>query len=302
MVTAAANQIKTEGVRRLSPFMVPSFLSNLAAGQVAIRFGFHGPTGTPTTACAASAQAIGDAMRLIETGEADIALCGGTESSVDAVAIGGFTAAKALSFSFNDDPTRASRPFDASHDGFVLSEGAAMLVIKRLSHAERRGARPLAILSGYGTTTDAHHVTAGWPDGREAARAMEIALTRAGISPTDLGYVNAHATSTPVGDAAELAALRRLFGSSIGTVPVGSTKSATGHMLGAAGAMEALSSVLAIDRGILPPSLNIERPMQGAEGIDLLNEGARNAAPIHVLSNAFGFGGVNAALVFSRHV
>lgn len=302
MVTAAANQIKTEGVRRLSPFMVPSFLSNLAAGQVAIRFGFHGPTGTPTTACAASAQAIGDAMRLIETGEADIALCGGTESSVDAVAIGGFTAAKALSFSFNDDPTRASRPFDANHDGFVLSEGAAMLVIERLSHAERRGARPLAILSGYGTTTDAHHVTAGWPDGREAARAMEIALTRAGISPTDLGYVNAHATSTPVGDAAELAALRRLFGSSIGTVPVGSTKSATGHMLGAAGAMEALSSVLAIDRGILPPSLNIERPMQGAEGIDLLNEGARNAAPIHVLSNAFGFGGVNAALVFSRHV
>lgn len=302
MVTAAANQIKTEGVRRLSPFMVPSFLSNLAAGQVAIRFGFHGPTGTPTTACAASAQAIGDAMRLIETGEADIALCGGTESSVDPVAIGGFTAAKALSFSFNDDPTRASRPFDANHDGFVLSEGAAMLVIERLSHAERRGARPLAILSGYGTTTDAHHVTAGWPDGREAARAMEIALTRAGISPTDLGYVNAHATSTPVGDAAELAALRRLFGSSIGTVPVGSTKSATGHMLGAAGAMEALFSVLAIDRGILPPSLNIERPMQGAEGVDLLNEGARNAAPIHVLSNAFGFGGVNAALVFSRHV
>lgn len=302
VVTAAANQIKTEGVRRLSPFMVPSFLSNLAAGQVAIRFGFHGPTGTPTTACAASAQAIGDAMRLIETGEADIALCGGTESSVDPVAIGGFTAAKALSFSFNDDPTRASRPFDANHDGFVLSEGAAMLVIERLSHAERRGARPLAILSGYGTTTDAHHVTAGWPDGREAARAMEIALTRAGISPTDLGYVNAHATSTPVGDAAELAALRRLFGSSIGNVPVGSTKSATGHMLGAAGAMEALFSVLAIDRGILPPSLNIERPMQGAEGIDLLNEGARNAAPIHVLSNAFGFGGVNAALVFSRHV
>lgn len=299
-ITAATDLIRTTGVRRLSPFVVPSFLPNLAAGQVSIRFGFHGPAGSPTTACAASAQAVGDAMRLIRSGEADIALCGGAEGCVDPVAIGGFTAAKALSFAFNDEPRRASRPFDVDHDGFVLSEGAAMLVIERLSHAERRGAPPLAVLSGYGTTTDAHHVTAGWDDGREAARAMEIALAMAGVAADEIGYVNAHATSTPVGDAAELAALKKLFGNGGASVPVGSTKSATGHMLGAAGAIEAVFSVLAIQKQVLPPSLNIDQPMPEAEGFDLLSDGARNAKANHVLSNAFGFGGVNAALVFSR--
>lgn len=300
-ITGAAELIRTAGVRRLSPFVVPSFLPNLAAGQVSIRFGFHGPAGAPVTACAASAQAIGDALRLIRTGEADIALCGGTEACVDPVAIGGFTAAKALSFSFNDAPHRASRPFDADHDGFVLSEGAAMLVIERLSHAERRGARPLAVLSGYGTTTDAHHVTAGWPDGREAARAMKIALAMAEIDAGAISYVNAHATSTPVGDAAELAALENVLGAAKANTPVGSTKSATGHMLGAAGAIEAVFSVLAIQNQILPPSLNIDDPMPEAEGFDLISTGARAAKVEHVLSNAFGFGGVNAALVFSRY-
>ena len=299
-ITAASELVRTEGPRRLSPFVVPSFLPNLAAGQVSIRFGFNGPAGSPTTACAASAQAIGDAMRLIRSGEADIALCGGAEGCVDPVAIGGFTAAKALSFGYNDDPQRASRPFDADHDGFVLSEGAAMLVIERLDHAERRGARPLAVLSGYGTTTDAHHVTAGWPDGREAARAMEIAIAMAGIEAADISYVNAHATSTPVGDAAELAALERVLGAARGRVPISSTKSATGHMLGAAGAIEAVFSVLAIRDRTLPPSLNIARPMAEAEGFDLISQGARSAPVDHVLSNAFGFGGVNAALVFSR--
>lgn len=299
-ITAASEVVRTSGAKRLSPFVVPSFLPNLAAGQIAIRFGFHGPAGSPTTACAASAQAIGDAMRLIRSGEADIALCGGAEGCVDPVAIGGFTAAKALSFNFNEQPQRASRPFDVDHDGFVLAEGAAMLVIERLGHAERRGATPLAVLSGYGTTTDAHHVTAGWPDGREAARAMEIALAMAGIDAGQVGYINAHATSTPVGDAAELAALERLFGSHGGGVPVGSTKSATGHMLGAAGAIEAVFSVLALRDQILPPSLNLDRPMPEAEGFDLLSAGARPAAVDHALSNAFGFGGVNAALVFSR--
>lgn len=300
-ITAASELVRTEGPRRLSPFVVPSFLPNLAAGQVSIRFGFNGPAGSPTTACAASAQAIGDAMRLIRSGEADIALCGGAEGCVDPVAIGGFTAAKALSFGYNDDPQRASRPFDADHDGFVLSEGAAMLVIERLDHAERRGARPLAVLSGYGTTTDAHHVTAGWPDGREAARAMEIAIAMAGIEAADIGYVNAHATSTPVGDAAELAALARVLGDARGRVPISSTKSATGHMLGAAGAIEAVFSVLALRDNTLPPSLNIARPMAEAEGFDLISDGARPAPVDHVLSNAFGFGGVNAALVFSRY-
>ncbi|HEY0124109.1 MAG TPA: beta-ketoacyl-ACP synthase II [Rhizobium sp.] len=300
-ITAASETIRTSGVRRLSPFVVPSFLPNLAAGQISIRFGFNGPAGSPTTACAASAQAIGDAMRMIRAGEADIALCGGAEACVDPVAIGGFTAAKALTFNFNDDPQRASRPFDSAHDGFVLSEGAAMLVIERLSHAERRGARPLAVLSGYGTTTDAHHVTAGWPDGREAARAMEIALLMAGIGTDQVGYINAHATSTPVGDAAELAALEKLFGVAGGRVPVGSTKSATGHMLGAAGAIEAVFSVLTIQNQLLPPSLNIENAMPEAEGFNLLSGGARASDIEHVLSNAFGFGGVNAALVFSRY-
>lgn len=300
-ITAASETIRTSGVRRLSPFVVPSFLPNLAAGQIAIRFGFHGPAGSPTTACAASAQAIGDAMRMIRAGEVDIALCGGTEACVDPVAIGGFTAAKALSFDFNEEPQRASRPFDADHDGFVLSEGAAMLVIERLSHAERRGARPLAVLSGYGTTTDGHHVTSGWPDGREAARAMEIALQMAGVEPGDIGYVNAHATSTPVGDAAELAALHGLFGDGGGQVPISSTKSATGHMLGAAGAIEAVFSILAIRQQMLPPSLNIDRPMAEAEGFNLVSTGARPARITHALSNAFGFGGVNAALVFSEY-
>jgi 3-oxoacyl-[acyl-carrier-protein] synthase II len=299
-ITAAAETIRQSGVRRLSPFVVPSFLPNLATGQIGIRYGFHGPSGAPVTACAASAQAIGDALRLIRSGEADIALCGGTEACVDPVAIGGFTAARALSFGSNDAPERASRPFDTGHDGFVLSEGAAMLVIERLSHAERRGARPLAVLSGYGTTTDAHHVTAGWPDGREAARAMELALKMAGLTPDRIDYVNAHATSTPVGDAAELAALRTVFGPGAGGVPVGSTKSATGHMLGAAGAMEAVFSVRAIETGTLPPALNIETPMPEAEGFDLLSGTPRKARVDHVLSNAFGFGGVNAALVFSR--
>lgn len=300
-ITSANETIRAAGVRRLSPFVVPSFLPNLAAGQVSIRFGFHGPSGAPVTACAASAQAIGDALRLIRAGEADAALCGGTEACVDPVAIGGFTAAKALSFDFNDEPWRASRPFDADHDGFVLSEGAAMLVIERLSHAERRGARPLAVLSGYGTTTDAHHITAGWSDGREAARAMEIALATAGLDGSAIGYVNAHATSTAVGDAAELAALEKVFGPGGGGRPVGSTKSATGHMLGAAGAIEAVFSILALRDQVLPPSLNIDRPMPEAAGFNLISGAARPAEIEHALSNAFGFGGVNAALVFSRY-
>lgn len=300
-ITAASETVRSEGVRRLSPFVVPSFLPNLATGQVSIRFGFRGPSGAPVTACAASAQAIGDAVRMIRNGEADIALCGGTEGCVDPVAIGGFTAAKALSFNFNDEPAKASRPFDADHDGFVLSEGAAALVIEKLSHAEARGATPLAVVSGYGTTTDAHHVTAGWSDGREAARAMRLALDMAGLKPGAISYVNAHATSTPVGDAAELAALTSVFGPAGSGVAVSSTKSATGHMLGAAGAIEAIFSVLALRHQILPPGLNIERPMAEAEGFNLIGAVARPGAIEHVLSNAFGFGGVNAALVFSRY-
>jgi 3-oxoacyl-[acyl-carrier-protein] synthase II len=299
-ITGAVETIRTGGVRRLSPFTVPSFLPNLAAGQIAIRFGFSGPSGAPVTACAASAQAIGDAMRMIRTGEADIALCGGTEACVDPVSIGGFTASRALSVGFNSSPASASRPFDKDHDGFVLSEGAAMLVIERWDHARRRGATPLAVLSGYGTTTDAHHITAGWPDGRQAARAMNMALEMARITPKEIGYVNAHATSTPVGDKAELSALTAVFGPGGKGVPVSSTKSATGHMLGAAGAIEALFSIMALRDQILPAGLNISVPVQEADGFDLVRDNARRAHVDYVLSNAFGFGGVNASLVFSR--
>jgi len=299
-ITAATEVIRTSGVRRLSPFVVPSFLPNLATGQVSIRYGFNGPSGAPVTACAASAQAIGDGLRMILAGEADIAICGGTEACVDPISIGGFTAARALSVGYNESPERASRPFDAGHDGFVLSEGAAMLVIERLSHARKRGATPVAIISGYGTTTDAHHVTAGWPDGREAARAIRNALATAELQPEDISYVNAHATSTPVGDAAELAALSQVFGHSARRVPISSTKSATGHMLGAAGAIEAVFSVLALRDQILPCGLNLEQPVEGTEDFNLLR-GKPHRLPVeHVLSNAFGFGGVNAALVFSR--
>lgn len=299
-ITRTAETIRKDGVRKVSPFVVPSFLPNLAAGQISIRYGFHGPSGAPVTACAASAQAIGDAVRMIRAGEADVALCGGAEACVDPVAIGGFTAARALSFSHNETPELASRPFDDAHDGFVLSEGAAMLVIEKLSHAEARGATPLAIVAGYGTTTDAHHVTAGWADGREAARAMNIALSSAGLDPQSISYVNAHATSTPVGDEAELAALTTVFGQGGGGVPVSSTKSATGHMLGAAGAIEAVFSILAIRDQVLPHGLNIEQPMAAAHGFDLVASAPRKADVRHVLSNAFGFGGVNAALVFSQ--
>lgn len=299
-ITAANKTLAESGPRRLSPFLVPSFLPNLAAGQIAIHHGFYGPSGAPTTACAASAQAIGDAMRLIRSGEADIAVCGGTDACVDPVSIGGFTAAKALAFNHNENPTQASRPFDAQHEGFVLSEGAAMLVIERLSHAQQRGATPLAVLSGYGTTTDAHHVTAGWSDGREAARAIQLALAMAGLESHAIDYINAHATSTAVGDAAEIAAIAQVFGANGGGIALGSTKSATGHMLGAAGAIEAVFSVMALQSQTLPPSLNIEAPMPEAAGFNLLSSGAQPAKVEHVLSNAFGFGGVNAALVFSR--
>ena len=298
-ITNAVHTVDARGPRRLSPFTVPGFLPNLATGQISIRYGFTGPSGAPTTACAASAQSIGDAVRMIRAGEADIAVCGGAEACVDPVAIGGFSAAKALS-TRNDDPTAASRPFDQGNDGFVLSEGAAALVIETESHAAARGAQVLAVISGYGTSTDAYHVTAGHPDGAQAQVSMRRALAMAGLAPGAIGYVNAHSTSTPVGDAAELAALGAVFGAASGQVALSATKSATGHMLGAAGAVEAIFSILALRDGVLPPSLNIEAPMEGAGRFDLIANKAVTRQVDHVLSNAFGFGGVNASLILSR--
>ncbi|GAB5375042.1 MAG: beta-ketoacyl-ACP synthase II [Acuticoccus sp.] len=299
-MTDAVGTLATRGPRRLSPFVVPSFLPNLAAGHISIRHGFTGPIGCPVTACAASAQAIGDGMRLIASGEADVAVCGGADACVGPVSIGGFGAARALSTAFNDRPAEASRPFDTAHDGFVLSEGAATLVIERLSHALRRGAEPLAVVAGYGTAADAYHITAGRPDGAGGAAAMTAALAMAGIGPDAVDYVNAHSTSTPVGDAAEVAALRTVFPQRGSDLPVTSTKASTGHLLGAAGALEAIYSVLALRNGVVPAGRNIADPEPDAATFDLVREGPLTRALGVVVSNGFGFGGVNASLAFAQ--
>src|SRR6266851_5352902 len=296
---AIADAVRTtdiKGVRRLSPFTVPSFLVNLAAGHISIRHRFEGAIGAPVTACAASVQAIGDAARLIRAGEADIAICGGAEACIDRVSLGGFAAARALSSGFNGMPERASRPFDRDRDGFVMGEGAGVVVIEALDHALARGAEPIAELIGYGTTSDAFHMTAGREDGDGAKRAMQIALQQAGISARDIQHLNAHATSTPVGDHGELEAIKTIFGTN-GGVAVSSTKSATGHLLGAAGGLEA---IFALRDQIAPETLNLDNPDPSAEGIDLVRGSARAMKIDHVLSNGFGFGGVNASLVLRK--
>ncbi|MEO3388276.1 beta-ketoacyl-ACP synthase II [Mesorhizobium sp. CAU 1741] len=293
----AVETIRTKGPRRLSPFTVPSFLANLAAGWLSIIHKFRGPIGTPVTACAASAQAIGDGMRLLLTGEADVAVVGGAEGSVDPISIGGFGASRALSTSYSDNPAKASRPFDKAHDGFVLAEGAAVLVLEKLSHAKARGAKPLAVLAGYGTSADAYHLTAGSPDGAGAQEAMRQAIAMAGIEQTEIGYVNAHATSTEVGDSAEIAALAAVFTGRGQDLSVSSTKSATGHMLGAAGAIEAVFCVKALQTGTLPPTINLENPTEDAAQFDLVPNQPRAKNIKFAISNSFGFGGVNAALI-----
>lgn len=298
VMAEAAKTIIERGPRRLSPFTVPAFLANLAAGWISIRYGFKGPIGAPVTACAASAQAIGDGMRLILTGEADVAVVGGAEGSIDPISVGGFGAARALSTAFNDNPPAASRPYDSQRDGFVLAEGAAVLVIERLSHARARGAVPLAVLAGYGTSADAYHLTAGDPDGTGAKAAMRNALRMAGIEPADIDYINGHSTSTAVGDAAELAGIGAVFAGRGKDLAISSTKSATGHLMGAAGALEAVYSIEAMRHSMLPPTLNLEDPNVGEE-FDLVPKVAKPKALRHVLSNSFGFGGVNAALVLS---
>jgi 3-oxoacyl-[acyl-carrier-protein] synthase II len=299
-ITSAVLTVDRQGPRRLSPFLVPSFLPNLASGQITIKYGFRGPSGCPVTACAASAQAIGDGLRLILNDEADVAVCGGADACVDPVSIGGFGAARALSTGFNDEPHQASRPFDKRRDGFVLSEGSAVIVIERLSHARARGATPLAVLAGYGTTTDAYHVAAGRPDGAMAARSMRAALKMSGVNPAEVDYVNAHSTSTPVGDAAEIAALRSVFPGRGKDLAVTSTKGATGHLLGAAGALEAVYSVMSLVKSMVPPSLNLEQPEADADVFDLVPGRALVKQLRSVLSNGFGFGGVNATLIFSN--
>ncbi|ANI84418.1 beta-ketoacyl-ACP synthase II [Kosakonia oryzae] len=297
-IANAVRTTDTRGPRRLSPFTIPSFLANLAAGHVSIAHGFRGPIGAPVTACAAGAQAIGDAARMIRAGEADIALCGGSEAAIHRVSLGGFAAAKALSSSFNDRPEEASRPFDRDRDGFVMGEGAGIVVIESLEHALARGATPLAELVGYGTSADAHHLTAGPEDGNGARRAMEAAIKQAGIIPADIQHINAHATSTQVGDKGELAAIKSVFGTH--QVAITSTKSATGHLLGAAGGIEAIFTIQALREQVVPPTLNLHHPDAEAEGLHLVALTAQPQRMHYALSNGFGFGGVNASLLLKR--
>lgn len=300
---AIANAVRKgelEGVDRLSPFTIPSFLVNLAAGQVALKYQFKGPLGAPVTACAAGVQAIGDAARLIHSNEADIVICGGAEACIDKVSLGGFAAAKALSTNYLGSPELASRPFDIDRDGFVMGEGAGILVIESYEHAINRGATPIAELVGYGTTSDAYHITSSPEDGSGAARAMSIALNQAGLNPNVIDHINAHATSTPVGDAGELAAIKRVFGTNNIQPAISATKSSTGHLLGAAGGLEAIFTIKAINEQCCPPTINLVQADERANGLLLVGKQPLNRNIEYALSNGFGFGGVNASIIFKK--
>jgi len=300
-IAEAVRTTDSKGPRRLSPFTIPSFLSNMAAGHVSIQHGLKGPLGAPVTACAAGVQAIGDAARMIRAGEVDVAVCGGAEAAIHRVSLAGFAAARALSSDFNDTPEQASRPFDAARDGFVMGEGAGLLVIEELEHALARGAQPIAELVGYGTSADAYHMTAGPEDGDGARRAMQQALRQAGVQAAQVQHLNAHATSTPVGDKGELAAIKAVFGTHSG-LAISATKSATGHLLGAAGGIEAIFAILALRDQVAPATLNLHTADSAADGLDLVGDKARHMPMEYALSNGFGFGGVNASVLFRRWV
>ena len=289
------------GPRRISPFFIPAALINLASGQVSIRHGFKGPNHSVVTACSTGAHAIGDAARLIMLDDTDVMIAGGAEAAICRLGVAGFSAARALSTSYNDTPERASRPYDKGRDGFVMGEGAGCVVLEELEHAKARGARIYGEVVGYGLSGDAFHITAPPEDGNGGFRSMRAALKRAGMSPDDIDYINAHGTSTPLGDEIELQAVRRLFGSAIENVSMSSTKSAIGHLLGAAGAVESIYSLLAINHSTLPPTLNLEEPSDGCKGVDLVPLKAKERRVRSALSNSFGFGGTNASLIFKEY-
>jgi 3-oxoacyl-[acyl-carrier-protein] synthase II len=291
--------LKERGPRRVSPFFVPGRIINMAAGYVSIEHGLKGPNSAVVTACSTGSHAIGDAGRMIALGDADVMLAGGTESPINRISMAGFAASRALSTGFNDQPTRASRPYDKDRDGFVLAEGAGVVVLEEYEHARARGANIYAELIGYGLSGDAYHITAPSPDGDGAFRCMSAALRRAGLSPSEIDYVNAHGTSTPLGDEIELGAVHRLVGNAAGRISMSSTKSAIGHLLGAAGAVEAIFSILAIRDGIVPPTINLDQPSV-ATSVDLVPHRAKKREVNVALSNSFGFGGTNASLVFRR--
>ncbi len=286
------------GPRRVSPHFVHGRLINLISGQVSIKYGLMGPNHAVVTACSTGAHAIGDAARLIALDDADVMVAGGSEGAICPLGIAGFSQARALSTGFNDSPERASRPYDRDRDGFVMGEGAGIVVLEEYEHAKARGAKIYAEVIGYGLTGDAYHVTAPHPHGSGAFRSMEMALRKAGLAPSDIDYINAHGTSTPMGDELELGAVRRLFGSAIETVSMSSTKSATGHLLGGAGAVESIFCALAIRDQIVPPTLNLDNPSEGCAGVDLVPHVPKRRKVKAVVNNSFGFGGTNATLVF----
>jgi 3-oxoacyl-[acyl-carrier-protein] synthase II len=290
---------KTKGPERVSPFVIPMLIVNMAAGLVSMRFGAKGPNSSVVTACASGNHAIGDACKLIERGAADVMIAGGAEAIIVPITIAGFCSMKAMS-TRNDEPEKASRPFDAGRDGFVCGEGAGIVVLEALEHAVRRDARIYAEVVGYGMTGDAHHMTAPDPEGDGATRAMQLALADAGIEPSAIGYINAHGTSTPYNDKFETLAIKRVFGDHARRLAVSSTKSMTGHLLGAAGGIEAIATTLALHHGLLPPTINYETPDPECD-LDYVPNQARKVDVEYALSNAFGFGGTNATLAFRRY-
>ncbi len=283
----------------ISPFFVPMIIVNLAPGQISIRHGAKGPNLSQVSACSTGAHAIGDAFRVIQRGDADAMICGGTEATVTPLGVGGFNSMRALS-TRNDDPQRASRPFDRDRDGFVIAEGSGILVIEELEHAKARGAKIYAEINGYAANADAHHITAPAPEGEGAQRCMKLALKDAGLTPSQIGYINAHGTSTKMNDANESLAIKKVFGDAARKVMVSSTKSMTGHMLGAAGGVETAFCALALSRGVIPPTINYTTPDPECD-LDYVPNTAREARVDHVITNSFGFGGTNACLVLSRH-
>ena len=289
-----------KGPRRISPFFIPSALINLISGHVSIRYGFRGPNHAVVTACSTGAHAIGDAARMVALDDADVMIAGGAEAAVCRIGMAGFAAARALSTSYNDSPEQGSRPWDKGRDGFVMGEGAGIVVLEELGHARARGATIYAEVKGYGMSGDAHHITAPAEDGDGGFRAMQAALKRAGLTPDMIDYVNAHGTSTPLGDLIEAKAVTRLLGEAAKTVSISSTKSATGHLLGAAGAIEAIYAIKTVQTGDLPPTLNLNDPEEAVADLDLVPLKSRNRTVRNAMSNSFGFGGTNASLVIGE--
>ena len=297
-IEAAAITLHEKGPRRISPFFIPGSLVNLLSGNISIRYGFKGPNHAVVTACSTGAHAIGDAARMIMLDDADVMVAGGAEAAISRLGMAGFAACKALSSHFQDEPKRASRPYDKQRDGFVMGEGSGIVILEELEHAKARGAKIYAEVSGYGLSGDAYHITAPAPDGDGGFRSMQAALKRAGLNPEDIDYINAHGTSTPLGDEIEVGAVKRLFGHSANRLCMSSTKSATGHLLGAAGSVEAIFSILAMNQNVAPATLNLDDPSDGLN-IDLVPHTPKERPIRAVLSNSFGFGGTNASLVLT---